>query len=431
MAFVNPTYLWALLGLVIPLAIHLWSNKTGKTIKVGSIQLFQESESSKSSSFKLNEYLLLGLRSLAIIVLVMILAQPILKENAERTALTYIVEPSLFSSDQFRAVIDTLQTDDELRLLQPEFPPIEEIDLAQQKMSTPNYWQLAQAMEQLNTDSIVVFSSAFYSGLTGKRPTLAKNIEWIVVNPTQNEKTDIPVLAYDQTDQVDIVLAASNDHQLTFNTVSINKNSEVININSTNDSILVQNYDHSLPLLKQPELEIGIYYDESFSNQLYFMKSTLNAIAKYSNVLISIIDKQPNEVVTENHDFIIWLSESNYDSSTTPALVYRDNEMATTLIEKGHGNNHYILTRKLNAHNIVEEHFTQQLLQILILKSVDEDQLALLDKRVVSKAEFSTNFTANDEVLNVHGSKNLTHWFWFLLVPLIMVERYFANQRKQ
>jgi hypothetical protein len=52
MAFLNPLYLWALLGLAIPVAIHLWSRKEGRTIKVGSIKFLKGIGSQTSQQYK-------------------------------------------------------------------------------------------------------------------------------------------------------------------------------------------------------------------------------------------------------------------------------------------------------------------------------------------------------------------------------------------
>ena len=76
MSFAHPSYLWALLGLLVPIAIHLWSKKEAKTIKIGSVQLLSESKSRQSSSIQLNEWWLLLLRIGIISLLVVLLAKP-------------------------------------------------------------------------------------------------------------------------------------------------------------------------------------------------------------------------------------------------------------------------------------------------------------------------------------------------------------------
>src|SRR5690606_33162258 len=100
MVFLNPMYLWALTGLAVPLAIHFWSRKEGKTIKVGSIQFLKESDPKQASSVKLNEIWLLILRMLVITILVLIIARPVLKGENSRTALTYLIDPSLLQKHE-------------------------------------------------------------------------------------------------------------------------------------------------------------------------------------------------------------------------------------------------------------------------------------------------------------------------------------------
>jgi hypothetical protein len=78
--FLHPIGLLALAGLIVPLIIHLWNVKQGKTIKIGSIALLGESSRASSKSFKLNDWLLLVLRCLLLVLLAFILAQPYLKK---------------------------------------------------------------------------------------------------------------------------------------------------------------------------------------------------------------------------------------------------------------------------------------------------------------------------------------------------------------
>jgi len=79
--FLYPIGLLALAGLMIPLIIHLWNVKQGKTIKIGSIIFLGESSSASSKSFRINDWLLLVLRCLLLILLAFLLAQPYLKKT--------------------------------------------------------------------------------------------------------------------------------------------------------------------------------------------------------------------------------------------------------------------------------------------------------------------------------------------------------------
>jgi UDP-N-acetylglucosamine:LPS N-acetylglucosamine transferase len=55
---------FALAALSIPVIIHLWNIRPGKTLKVGSISLITEASKSTKRSFKLLDILLLIIRCL-------------------------------------------------------------------------------------------------------------------------------------------------------------------------------------------------------------------------------------------------------------------------------------------------------------------------------------------------------------------------------
>ena len=74
--FIQSIWLWAAAAIIIPVIIHLWNVKQGKTLKVGSIALFTESAELHASSVKLSQLLLLLLRCLILMVLAMLLAKP-------------------------------------------------------------------------------------------------------------------------------------------------------------------------------------------------------------------------------------------------------------------------------------------------------------------------------------------------------------------
>ena len=74
MTFANPSFLWALAGLAVPIAIHLLSRKEGRVIRVGSLRHVEESNTSQFKSIRLNEILLLLLRMLLVILLALFLS---------------------------------------------------------------------------------------------------------------------------------------------------------------------------------------------------------------------------------------------------------------------------------------------------------------------------------------------------------------------
>lgn len=112
MHFLYPIGLFALAGIIVPLVIHLWNVKQGKTIKIGSIALLGESSSASSKSIKINDWLLFVLRCLLLMLLAFLLAQPYLKKTISKSSKTgwILIDrnnfPQVFKSH--RKTIDSL-----------------------------------------------------------------------------------------------------------------------------------------------------------------------------------------------------------------------------------------------------------------------------------------------------------------------------------
>ena len=100
MQLLYPIGLFALAGLIIPVIIHLWSVKKGKTLKIGSIDLLGESANATSRSFRITDWLLFILRCLLLIIVGLMLAQPLFqKKISTKTQMGWIlVDQNQFST---------------------------------------------------------------------------------------------------------------------------------------------------------------------------------------------------------------------------------------------------------------------------------------------------------------------------------------------
>jgi hypothetical protein len=79
----SPIGLFALSSLIVPILIHLWNVKQGKTLKIGSIALLGESSKLNSKSLKINDWPLFLIRCLLLIVLTIILCNPFLLKQSD------------------------------------------------------------------------------------------------------------------------------------------------------------------------------------------------------------------------------------------------------------------------------------------------------------------------------------------------------------
>lgn len=432
MSFLYPTYLLALLGLAVPVAIHLWSKKEGRTIKIGSIRLLSESDPKKTSSVKLNEIWLLLLRMLMIIVLVLILAQPRLKTRQEISPITYLVEPSLLNFEEVNELVDSLSADNSVRLLQQDFPVYEKENFSGADFSIPNYWQLASEMEALSTDSIVVFTNAFISGFKGRRPEVSENINWITFDPGEPESELLAAVR--KGEAVQLISVESDHRKLKFNKERIPAGSGRIRLNEGMDCVLVSagEKEVQLPLLIADSLNILIVHNDSLPAELKYLQNSFSAIGAYLERPVRVRTVEETENVDANHlDAVVWLSNLNTPEVQVPMLVYRPDSLAASLIEHGFAKNQYYLTGPLNSENIISEHLPERLLGMLDLHKDLEEMAKEYDQRTMDRAEVLPVQAGIGIENKTNESRDLSKYLWMLLLVLILAERGLARYKKQ
>ena len=418
MFFLNPSFLWALLGVFVPLAIHLWNKKEGKTIKVGSIKLLQESASRKSSSIKLNEFWLLLLRMLLIAILVFIMAEPRLHYKTRNSPITYLVEKSLLSSLEVKKLTDSLDNKAEVRFLETDFPEYEPEDVKNTFSETPNYWKLARQMENLKTDSIVVFTNAFVSGVKGKRPEICKNIHWINLNH-ELTKTNL-VGAFKRDNELERISVTSDAEHFRFQ-----REKQNLDISGLATEFV------NLPLAQLDTLQVQIYSEDDFQAESKYIKLSFSALGKYLERPIEIIKFEEENFNLMAKDILIWLSEKKAPETAGKIVIFRRDSLANSLIVSGNSLNEYYLTRELNSENIVEEHLAEQLLEILNLYPEINKEAEKYDLRMMDLALLKPNLGEISKSSKNREGRDISKYVWIVLIILILSERALARVRKQ
>jgi len=431
MTFLTPTYLWALFGLAIPLAIHLWSRKKVKVIKVGSTKFLESLDPKQTSSVKLNELLLLLMRMTCIALLAFILARPQLKKDAPKTPVTYLVEPSLLNDSRIGALLDSLP-ENSIRLLQSGFPGLERSKGDNFNEEITEYWQLAQEMETLPTDSVVVFTKAFQKGIKGMRPEIRANVQWVVFDA--EEAVHGIVEAILTGEEVKLLKVTGNQQNLTFEAEVIPVDSEDLAINATKDSIAINSIEGQtmLPLVKSEPIAIKIVYEDSLTDQMKYLESAYRAIGKYLNRQVVIDSEKIVQVVdSADYDHLVWLSEQPAPDKTGKVLLYRPDSLAEQLIEPGSRKNIFHLTRNLNAENIIKEHLAEQLMALLDFHPDLEEKIASYDLRTVALNELRPSKSSLTKKQDYSQLLDLSPWLWGILGVLLIAERIVAKYRRQ
>ncbi|NJB70268.1 hypothetical protein GGR42_000730 [Saonia flava] len=432
MNFLHPTYLWALLGLAVPIAIHLWSKKKVRTIKVGSIKFIKNTNPKQTNTIKINELWLLALRLLTLFLLVLISAGPQLKTNGLRNPITYLIEPSLLSNNKLKSILDSLPVSD-LRLLKSGFPKWDENSTKIKNHPPLNYWHLAQEMSSIQSDSIVVFTKGLVSGIKGMRPVVHSNVHLIVIDSENTSYEDI-LEANLNGEQAQFLSVISDGKKLAFESRSIPLKNEQIEINQQKDSIsiLLNGTRKNFPIKTLKPLEVLLVYKDSLSGDVTYIEAAYRAVSKYLDREINL--KKVSEASGESllsFNSIVWLSEEPVPETEATVLAYKPDSLASKLIELSSFPNMYHITRPLTSENIINEHLAEHIIKSLDLYPEIDKEALLYDKRVVDVEELNPIQSNRKNTAGLFETTDISPWLWIALFFILIAERFFSKYRKQ
>ena len=162
----SPWWLAGLGALAIPVALHLWSRRGGRPIRVGSIRLVSGSPPATRRSWTIQDPRLLALRCAVLAVLVLALAGPYWVPTTTRKHVQALVSRDIMGRE---ALIDSLHR---------AGLPVASLDSA--TSATPNFWaalRRADRMAEPGTQ-LVVFAPDLLRYFRGVRPALRTRVEW-------------------------------------------------------------------------------------------------------------------------------------------------------------------------------------------------------------------------------------------------------------
>lgn len=451
MNLLYPIGLLALAGLIIPVLLHLWNIKQGKTLKIGSIALLGENASSNSRSFKITDWLLFVLRCLILILVAFVLAQPLLRKevkNAKKSGWILVDRsqfPKIYQSNQ-SSIDSLLDLGFELHDFNLGFKPFALKDSTErvEKLEKLSYSSL---LNQLNAELPVGYSAYLFAdqrlhNIDSKLPKLNFNLVWRSLNSTDTLKT--------------------------WSTKFLDKNYEGKSTPSlTNYSA---NSSQDLPVIK-----VAIYDPVGADGE--YIKAGLSAIEDFTKRKIQVSNWNAS---TTDADVLFWLSEQPFDSklkagsrlftyqkgkvmqvnsslklgtesSQEIALKQRiasDNVKGTTVWSDGFGEailvkrkesqvNHFYFYSRFNpqwSDLVWNEQFVKALLPIVLGNQSGtafgfEDNA--VDQRILAKQQLVESKINQSTVSNTIETQNLERVFWLLALVVLIIERILSFRRKR
>jgi hypothetical protein len=425
--FANPAWLYGLLGLVVPIGIHLLSRKEGKTIYIGSIRHLTDSDTAQFSSIRLNEILLLILRLLLIILLVFFLAGFTLTSKDSDITKWLIIEKGIEKNITYKRLIDSLTSKGfEPRWLAEGVPAF--YDSNRTKIPA-NYYQFLSGVPA-QADTAIVLSYTFVNNIKGKKISLPPSVKWLAVEPP--EKT-IAVNAIKLNEDSVIARLSTSGATSTAYAYSRYSNLQFEKITKI-DSLQRTNPD---------TLNIAIYADRAFDYDRKIIQASLLAIDNSLPLKfdISVVHKQSE--IPAKSDFIFWLANTTCEVESSAVIGYAEctSSNLQLIVPKQKSINHcsasesfdWIISRRLNQENALAGSLSYLLAQILT-----KGQLIYKDKNVLrsdqrslpKEAAFSDqpqqNTSRTSEPIEANEQSILT-----LLFFVLIIERLIAFRKKQ
>ncbi len=415
MSLLQPLYLWALLGLSVPLAIHLLSRKEGKVIRMGSLRHIRETSSRQFKSIRLNELLLLALRSIVIGLITMLMSGWYLNELKDKRKWV-ILEPGVESKPTVISIRDSLRAAGyEERYLGIDFPKLDETIVRTEQL---DYLARIEDLDALSLDSVVVIATNRSVGFNGSRMSLPLNFRWIVVNAAVTEfEVSRSVMS---TDSIFLRVGKSTSARTSFSSYKVPRVNESSNARTTK---------------AQPEInqimKITVASDEGFEMDSRILLAALDAIragvpGEIQVTSVATSSAQPNFQT----DWLFWLSEEEPPPINGKIMICQQRFGSSLIVQQEP--HLFLLTGRLNSEVLINQNVTPQLMRMLFpgkeewLRAKASDVRMVDDKVLWSKANIG-----GAPLVAAVSNQTSTRYLLIALLLFIVLERIVSYKRNQ
>lgn len=371
-------YLIGLIAILVPIAIHLWSKKTRKTIPFGTVRFLNEDDTQAIKSLIPTEWLLLLLRVMMLIVLVLIMSEPLWQQQGQAPEMV-LIDPAYESHPNLKTLKDSLKEQTEVRWFSPGFPAIDDsISLAHS-----SHWELISTLAQVSAEKITVLSPQRIAQFKGERKQ-ASRVNWTSLPEEQREYA------------LDTFTAANGSIAVS---ASTNSNATVFTHLRTGDvsadSMVVT---------------ISIQSDDVNEDLVAFVNASIEAINEDSPLQIRLTDESEAE-------WLFWLKAAPVPERQK--LIFATDQPSHQLIKKVSQDVYAIATFELE--DFLSKNFPILLEQVLAEGEIDIDSD---DMRVLPESQLP-NWVENIPISSdkVTSAKPL---FWVLLIVILLIERFYS-----
>lgn len=334
MSFANPIYLWSLLGLVIPVAIHFLSRKEGKVIKLGSIRHVQETSTTQFRGIRLNEILLLLLRCAMVILFSLLLSGLHFNGRAGNWVLT---ESGTEARRDVQPLLDSLEDQGY------EIHNLSTFATQASADSPLNYWSIIQQLENHNLEDVVIITFNRVGNFKGLQQAIPENIKIIPIEP---EEKKFLIEAVQEGDSINLRSGVSNSNLTTFQTIK------------------TRFVDDSIKVNPPRQVKITIVSESTRLREKQILMAAIRTIDLIVPLSFSVNEAEPTQLTSlVQADWLFWLREDAAPTTDAKILKWKP-QTAQSLIRQS-ANKEWLLTQPLHEENALEKKLVVALAALL------------------------------------------------------------------
>ncbi|GAB3827564.1 BatA domain-containing protein [Hymenobacter jeollabukensis] len=337
--FANPAALWALLGLLVPLAIHLWNRRPGRVVPVGALRWLTAGANRRMRRLHLTQWPLLLLRLTVVAVLAAALLGPRWQRPARPARPQVLVSPEALASPSWpllRSTVDSLRRRGaELRLFAPGFPRLADSVASQPQPLANNsdsstitawFWPLAaEAADSFPSQPLYLFTSASLAHFAGSRPALPPRLRWQLLPLDSATRPWLQAAARPTADSLWLTIGRTDASGITFRRRRLAWPQQLpqlltvpglppLQLRARGAGFVIQPADSTtaaVPVVRP--LRIGIGYDSTRRADVRYVRAALRAAAPAlpAGLLLRMHPAARAEILAaDSLDWLLWLTDA-------------------------------------------------------------------------------------------------------------------------
>ena len=325
MILLNSIWLFALAALSIPVAIHLWNIRQGKTLKVGSIALITASSQKSSRSFKLRNILLLLLRCLLLALVAFILAMPFWQRPIGSEGIKgwiLIPKENLRESYQkFKSEIDSLtKVGYEFHYLNKGFQRADlnyvlagPSSLKTVNTNSASYWSLVQQLDGQVPSSLPLhlFTPNAVARFNGVKPQVSINLHWQTYVPADSASSWIAHAWLTNNNDIQVAEGNTKPSGTIYTNYTIrsgNQHNTPFIIKTDSGRMIVGLKNAASVIVDTSSWHFAIYSEKNTAGAGY-VKAALESIIQFTKHKAIIKEYADAAQIMTHQNWIFWLSK--------------------------------------------------------------------------------------------------------------------------